>query len=235
MPIFGPTKEIVGVTNLINKKNGDQIVSFTKEDEQLFEAFSSFCGLALHKTLLFEEIKTQRQKLEISLELMSYHYVAKPEDVARFSLSVVPQSVVPISRIRSHDFDTHIFGPTDDRLVSVVCSMFEELGFPTRFALSEEKIALYTLTVRKNYRLNEYHNFTHASAVVHGMFLLISRNILEPFGIDFIDAFGMFIAALNHDIDHRGTNNQFQKTVSSALASFYSTSTMERHHFNQFS
>ena len=42
----------------------------------------------------------------------------------------------------------------------------------------------------------------------------------------------MFLAALNHDIDHRGTNNQFQKNASTVLANYYSTSTMERHHFN---
>jgi hypothetical protein len=44
--------------------------------------------------------------------------------------------------------------------------------------------------------------------------------------------FSMFLAGLNHDIDHRGTNNQFQKSAQTALANYYSTSTMERHHFN---
>ena len=42
----------------------------------------------------------------------------------------------------------------------------------------------------------------------------------------------MLVAALNHDIDHRGTNNVFHKQTGSVLSTFYSSSTMERHHFN---
>ena len=41
------------------------------------------------------------------------------------------------------------------------------------------------------------------------------------------------IACLCHDLDHRGTNNSFQKKSCSTLAQLYSTSTMEHHHFDQ--
>ena len=42
----------------------------------------------------------------------------------------------------------------------------------------------------------------------------------------------MFIGALCHDLDHRGFNNKFMIDIGSPLASIYSTSTMENHHFN---
>ena len=44
---------------------------------------------------------------------------------------------------------------------------------------------------------------------------------------------GLLVACLSHDLDHRGTNNQFQLAVNSPLAKLYTTSTLERHHLNQ--
>lgn len=43
----------------------------------------------------------------------------------------------------------------------------------------------------------------------------------------------LFIGALCHDLDHRGKNNKFMLDSESPLATIYSTSTMEHHHFNQ--
>ncbi len=45
--------------------------------------------------------------------------------------------------------------------------------------------------------------------------------------------FGLLVACLCHDLDHRGTNNAFQTKMVSPLAVLYSTSTMEHHHFDQ--
>ncbi|QQP55258.1 Phosphodiesterase [Caligus rogercresseyi] len=42
----------------------------------------------------------------------------------------------------------------------------------------------------------------------------------------------MFIGGLCHDLDHRGYNNKFMIEIGSPLASIYTTSTMEHHHFN---
>ena len=49
----------------------------------------------------------------------------------------------------------------------------------------------------------------------------------------FFQIFGLLVACLCHDLDHRGTNNAFQSKVESPLAILYSTSTMEHHHFDQ--
>ncbi len=45
--------------------------------------------------------------------------------------------------------------------------------------------------------------------------------------------FGLLVACLCHDLDHRGTNNAFQTKMESPLALHNSTSTMEHHHFDQ--
>uniref|UniRef100_A0A1I8FD02 PDEase domain-containing protein n=1 Tax=Macrostomum lignano TaxID=282301 RepID=A0A1I8FD02_9PLAT len=48
-----------------------------------------------------------------------------------------------------------------------------------------------------------------------------------------LDKMALLIACLCHDLDHRGTDNKFQKLTLSPLAQLYSSSMLERHHFNQ--
>lgn len=48
-----------------------------------------------------------------------------------------------------------------------------------------------------------------------------------------LEIFGLLVACLCHDLDHRGTNNSFQTKTTSPLAILYTTSTMEHHHFDQ--
>ena len=47
-----------------------------------------------------------------------------------------------------------------------------------------------------------------------------------------VELLGILIAAICHDLDHRGTNNNFEDLTGSDLSKLYSTSTMERHHFD---
>ena len=41
----------------------------------------------------------------------------------------------------------------------------------------------------------------------------------------------LIVASMCHDLDHRGTNNSFQTKSGSPLATLYSSSIMENHHF----
>ncbi|KAJ3058187.1 cGMP-specific 3',5'-cyclic phosphodiesterase, partial [Quaeritorhiza haematococci] len=253
VPIPGP-KRIVGVTSLINKLGQaftspaaasgrdvilsggtcNEIVPFTKDDEETFRTFAMLCGLALHKALLLDEIRKRTIQLEVTQELMSYHAIAQRDEVQAFIKSVPNLSsdeILPISLIRSWTFDTHIYSCTDNMLLVALHKMFHDLGYHSLFSIPEQKLIQYTLTVRKNYRRNAYHNFTHAVSVTHMLYSLIIHFDIRAI-FDETELYAMFIAALNHDIDHRGTNNQFQKTAHTALADFYSTSVMERHHFN---
>jgi dual 3',5'-cyclic-AMP and -GMP phosphodiesterase 11 len=233
-PIFGPTKKIVGVANLINKKEKGHVTVFSDADEQTFKAFATFCGLAIQKTLMYEEINVQRHKLEISMDIMSYHATAKPADYQNYMSSIVKMDVPTIEQLRDPFFDPHFYGHNDDRLIALSMMMFNDLGFTNQYEISEDKLGLYTLTIRKNYRHNMYHNFTHAVCVMHGNYLMIKNGAYSRADLDNVELFAIFIAAFNHDIDHRGTNNQFELAASTSLAGFYNTSTLERHHFNQY-
>ena len=59
---------------------------------------------------------------------------------------------------------------------------------------------------------------------------LLQTGVVSP-----IEAFALLIAAMCHDLDHRGTNNSYQISSNSVLACLYSSegSVMERHHFAQ--
>ncbi|KAJ3389913.1 hypothetical protein HDU84_008159 [Entophlyctis sp. JEL0112] len=233
-PIFGRESEVIGVTIVLNKhiSDGDEAISFNDSDIEIMEAFSTFVGLAVQKAMIHDALQKERERLAITVEIMSYHATARLDEVAYFT-SLLDMSRVSISEIENPDFDPHLFHFTDDMLPLIVFNMFEDLGFRRQYQISKEKLSRYILTVRKNYRGNQYHNFTHATSVAHSLYLLAKQGVLRDFGFSDVEIHGMFLAAFNHDIDHRGTNNAFQKVANTSLASFYSSSTMERHHFNQ--
>ena len=216
IPIFGPSKDIVAVANLINKMVDSRPSTFSASDVETFEAFAAFCGLALHKTLLLEETKAQRRMLSVTMELMSYHSTAKAEDIQIFIKSN-PTLLVPIDTIRKLSFNAHTYDHDPDGLAGLTLQMSRDLDYSKIFEIEEQKLVPYVLTVRRNYRPVLYHNFGHAVAVSHAMYAIIKNTKVQEMLLE-LELFSMFIAALNHDIDHRGTNNQFQKSAQTALA-----------------
>ncbi|GFO18541.1 cGMP-specific 3',5'-cyclic phosphodiesterase [Plakobranchus ocellatus] len=80
----------------------------------------------------------------------------------------------------------------------------------------------WMLSVKKNYRNVTYHNWRHAFNAGQ------MNNILTN-----VECLALMVGCLCHDLDHRGTNNQFQHKTMSPLAELYGTSTMEHHHFDQ--
>ncbi|KAJ1350837.1 putative 3',5'-cyclic phosphodiesterase pde-5 [Parelaphostrongylus tenuis] len=94
-----------------------------------------------------------------------------------------------------------------------------------------DELIRFVLTVRKNYRRVAYHNWAHGWSVAHAMFVVLmqaSKNIFTTH-----EALALYVSCLCHDLDHRGKNNAYMKTMMTPLASIYTTSVMEHHHFNQ--
>lgn len=61
------------------------------------------------------------------------------------------------------------------------------------------------------------------------------KNLNLPEILGDLPSYSFLIAALCHDLDHRGTNSSFEVNSQSALASLYSSkgSVLEQHHFAQ--
>lgn len=101
-----------------------------------------------------------------------------------------------------------------------------------RFPL-RQTLCRWILSVKKNYRPVRYHNWRHALNVCQTMFTVLKTGKMDRFMND-LEVFGLLVACLCHDLDHRGTNNAFQSKMDSPLAILYTTSTLEHHHFDQF-
>ena len=67
----------------------------------------------------------------------------------------------------------------------------------------------WLLTVRKNYRDVEYHNWSHAFNVCQTMFAIFENSTISNYLLD-LEKLALIVGCLCHDLDHRGTNNMFQ-------------------------
>ena len=91
-----------------------------------------------------------------------------------------------------------------------------------------EVLVRFFLTIRRNYREVPYHNWNHAFEVARAMYCIL-KNGTHQFSL--LEALGLFIACVCHDVDHRGKTNSYMVRSASPLGEMFSTSTMEHHHF----
>ncbi|KAJ3142019.1 hypothetical protein HK100_003882 [Physocladia obscura] len=195
-PIFGPEQQIVGVTKVINKIKKGKVIQFTNDDVKIMHEFSIFVGLALHKALMYQSLEKERERLAITMEIMSYHATARLDEASYFA-ELIAENHLSIEEISKPDFDPHIYDFTDNNLPIIVYKMFEALGFRDRYKIPQDKLARYVLTVRKNYRGVHYHNFTHATSVAHAIFYLAKMGILEDNGFSEIEIYAITMTILN--------------------------------------
>ncbi|XP_018572248.1 probable 3',5'-cyclic phosphodiesterase pde-5 isoform X2 [Anoplophora glabripennis] len=218
MPIY-IRGSIIGVVQMVNKHFG----SFTKDDEEAFEMFAVYCGLALHHAKLYDKIKRSEQKYKVALEVLSYHNTCTEEEYQTVLKEGVPRDMVGVDDYYFNPFDLG-----DYEKAKCAIYMFWDLFGLNGF--DQNTLLRFTLTVRKNYRRVPYHNWTHGFSVANSMYCIIkkSKGLFKQ-----IECLALYIGALCHDLDHRGKNNKFMLDIESPLAAIYSTSTMEHHHFNQ--
>ncbi|CAF0762810.1 unnamed protein product [Rotaria sp. Silwood1] len=215
---------VIGVVQMVNKRNGH----FTKSDEESFETFAVYCGLALHHASLYDRIRRSEQKCKVALEVLSYHASCTDEEYERMKTYTLPDNIPNIERFEYSPWDV-----VNDMKPLYVIYMFLDLANmdplnANRF--DSECLMRFVLTVRKNYRNVPYHNWSHAFSVAHAIYTVIKQT-KHQFSPN--DCIALFVACLCHDLDHRGKTNAFMVKSASTLASIYTTSTMERHHFNQ--
>uniref|UniRef100_A0A1I7U6X5 Phosphodiesterase n=1 Tax=Caenorhabditis tropicalis TaxID=1561998 RepID=A0A1I7U6X5_9PELO len=211
---------IIGVVQMVNKKNGP----FTRQDEDEFEIFAVYCGLALHHAKLYDKIRRSEQKYRVALEVLAYHSVCNSDEVNKLKKIEINNRIVELETI---DFNGMRLSELEKPLYAVY--MFKTL-FSDYLQFETDDLIRFVLTVRKNYRRVAYHNWAHGWSVAHAMFATLTNS---PDAFSKQEALALYVSCLCHDLDHRGKNNAYMKTMSTPLAAIYSTSVMERHHFNQ--
>jgi cAMP and cAMP-inhibited cGMP 3',5'-cyclic phosphodiesterase 10 len=177
MPIF-IRGSIIGVVQMVNKRSG----VFNKEDEEAFEMFAVYCGLALHHAKLYDKIRKSEQKYRVALEVLSYHNTCSEEEVAKCLKYDIPQKLPMVD-----DFYFSAFELTDFEKVIHSVYMFIDLFGLQRF--DKTNLIRFTLTVKKNYRKVPYHNWTHGFSVANSMYTIIknSDRVFRPNEVSWID------------------------------------------------
>ncbi|XP_070535432.1 dual 3',5'-cyclic-AMP and -GMP phosphodiesterase 11A-like [Ptychodera flava] len=225
MPIRDNKIRIIGVAQIVNRTDGHP---FDENDEQLFEAFTIFCGLGINNTIMYNEMCKAVAKQKVALEVVSYHACSTQYDVEKLEKTTVPES--SLAKIHSMDFDDFELDP--DGMLKASLGIFTDSGMIEKFNINYETMCRFLLTVRKNYRNVSYHNFRHAFNVQQVMFAILQGTCMKEILTD-VEQLALLVGSICHDLDHRGTNNAFQLKSHSSLSQLYGAkATMEYHHFN---
>ncbi|XP_059616189.1 cGMP-dependent 3',5'-cyclic phosphodiesterase-like isoform X2 [Phlebotomus argentipes] len=225
-------ENIIGVAQLCNKANG---FHFDKCDEEIATAFSIYCGISIMHALVHERVQKAEARHKLSQELLLHHMKVPEDDVQSILLDMQNFG----NKIDACAFSSFDYCPRDiERISSVYMSfqMFSDLGLVQKFKIPKDKLLRFLLLVQKGYRDMPYHNWTHAFSVTHfGFCLLKNLQLIERGMVTDLQALAFLVACLCHDLDHRGTNNSYQKHSRSSLAKLYSSegSVNERHHLSQ--
>ncbi|CAH8626313.1 unnamed protein product [Schistosoma guineensis] len=219
------SKEPIMMSSSINNWSG----IFTYSDEFLFEAFALFVGLGISNSQLYERAIRSAAKQKVIMDVLSYHATAPTSEAKRLATSLIPT-------MRFYHLDKFSFTDvrlSDEDTLKACIRMFQEMNFMKSIHFDQLSFARWLLSVRKNYREVTYHNWRHAFNVTQTMFCILLKGDFQSVFTD-LECLALLTACLSHDIDHRGTDNQFQIKTMSPLAKLYSTSVLEHHHFNQF-
>jgi hypothetical protein len=132
------------------------------------------------------------------------------------------------------DFRTLEFSALDysgERLERFVLSIMRDTGMVDMFSIPPARLIRWTRAVRSSYHeANPFHNWYHGFSVFHfsyyQLYVTDIPNFLHP-----LDVFGLLIAALCHDSDHPGLNNQHLIDSENDLSIHYNdVSVLENHH-----
>lgn len=101
-----------------------------------------------------------------------------------------------------------VLGKTRSLLIGYSLVLFEDLGLIQRFNPSMSKLRCFLDRVEQSYTDTPYHNFHHGFSVLHTCCMVLTTTDASA-SLSSIDLFSMFIAAVCHDMGHRGFNNSF--------------------------
>jgi len=127
--------------------------------------------------------------------------------------------------ISSWGFD--VLDMSAEQCEAYVYHLFDQFGLIDEFELDKNVVIDFVGAILGKYREVDYHDYLHATQVVHQTGWLLLRTQSAN---DYI-VLGLLLAALCHDVDHPGNNNGFEIQADTELARIYAyDSVLERHH-----
>ncbi|RNA41546.1 dual 3 -5 -cyclic-AMP and -GMP phosphodiesterase 11-like isoform X4, partial [Brachionus plicatilis] len=228
IPVTNCSDQVVALILACNKIKSSTLNYFSRSDINVAEAFALFCGIGIQNIMMYEKVVRAMNMQQVALDVLSYHVSSNQDEVDRLIEEEIPEA---------HELGLYSFffdeNTLDDMGTLKACiSMFGELELVEKFNIPYDVLCRFFLTVKKNYRPVAYHNWRHGFNVMSAMFTILTTGQFKNTFND-LEILSLLIACICHDLDHRGTTNNFQIKIQSPLAKLYTTSTMEHHHFNQ--
>lgn len=241
MPICDTDGTPVAVVQCLNRSGGP----FTQADEDLLAAFSSEIATAIRRSFLETAVSKMsaenddNAKVVVRGMLSEYFRQANrrpsgleadAEYAAQFRIDKL-KSTKREQILKTWGFDALQYTP--EQLMVFVADILDQLNLIERFSIPEDRLRQFLMRVHKGYRNNPFHNFEHAFQVFHVAYMILVTTNLQSL-LTQLDALGLLLAALCHDLDHRGVNNAFEIASRSPLALLYNdNSVLENHHAHQ--
>lgn len=150
-----------------------------------------------------------------------------PDVKVSMPLRVLMEENEELADVMSHsgewDFNTlELTRCTKEPLREVSNYLFSTHTIPEKFSIRREALLGFFRTVESSYStVNFYHNSVHAADVLNSVVFLLSSGLHRCGHFLDIEVFGLFIAALAHDIGHPGVNNSFLVSKHDPLALVY--------------
>ncbi|CAJ0581079.1 unnamed protein product, partial [Mesorhabditis spiculigera] len=233
VPIRDNSGAFVGVAELCNKIG--RPTGFTRQDETVARTFAVYAATCISHCLLYQKVQEAQRRSHMAAELLvqSSHLLVSIDEVNTLAKKQIAPPITYHPMFNQFNFTPRIIGHTET-YVRASLSMFDELGFIKRYCIRRDRLAHFLLRISRGYREVPYHNWSHAFSVAHFCYLLLRTNSVRN-SLNELEQLSLLIACLCHDIDHRGTNNNFQIKSQTPLAQLYSSegSVLERHHYAQ--
>ena len=206
-----------------NDPNKSLLPSSQKSAHLTFATLNGSAPSSSQTTVLQDERNNDYLAMMIEEDLRTkVTKVLSPFNISRVSMDI----------LQRWDFDPFLY----DHLFLIDCTYFilNYLGLLDVMkidAAPNGPLHSFLYAVCDHYQENIYHNFYHGFAVFHGVFMILTSALsLQPFFRP-LELLGILIAALCHDIDHPGVNNNFLIVTSAPFAVLYNDrSVLENHH-----
>jgi cAMP-specific phosphodiesterase len=248
--------DILAVAQLVNKVDPatQRVQRFTRADQETFRTFALFAAISLSNSRLLEFVirageeamalnETQFDPTKNTLtrrasSMKGVHVT----DAERRRVKEVPLAADDIAKITTKEFNLFTYREKADNMSSardmgcrVVAEIFKATGYLDTFNVDEDTLYNFIIRCRSKYRNVPYHNFFHAVDAVQTIFTYLFVGRAKEKLTD-LEGFVLLIAALCHDLDHMGLNNNFHLKTDSPLGILSSASgnksVLEVHHCN---
>ncbi|KAH0788625.1 3'5'-cyclic nucleotide phosphodiesterase family protein [Histomonas meleagridis] len=218
IPIISSVGKVIGVLEMINKKNDN----YNEEDIKLVQIFANIASFNLEnntnkKIAKYGKCEFEMEKLISETELDLY--------VTPKKLSITEQEKQSLVSLNFFCIEWNGIG-----LFKAAFFIFNNFGLLEKFKISNKLFFNFLFKLRETYNDVPYHNWIHAIDVLQ----YVSYQIITAKFYDILTSYELLsicIAAICHDANHKGLNNPYNEKAETPIGILYKEqSVMEMHH-----